>query len=191
MSSPAISGPTILTRSGQYFSYLDPAASTYDMFDIAHALSNICRFCGHSRSFYSVAEHSVHVSQLVPKRLAFAALMHDAAEAFVGDMPKPLKEMLPEYSAIERRIEDDIARRFDLGDAMRHPEVKRADRIMLRTEQRQVMDNSDGWSWCADVEPASIIIEFLTPDRAASRFLARAMELQAGIRQQVLMEAGR
>lgn len=176
MSSPAISGPTILTHSGHYFSFLTPEDCTFLLSDIAHGLSNICRFGGQCHRFYSVAEHSVHVASLVRPELRWAALMHDAAEAFVGDMPKPLKEMLPDYQVIEKRVEAVIAERFGLPSTM-HPDIKHADRVMLRTEQRQVMNNNDGWSHCADVEPAEITIQFLAPPDAYAAFMGTAGDL--------------
>ena len=77
MEAPAISGPTIILRSGNYFDLQDPSASRFEVTDIAHALSNICRFTGHTRQFYSVAEHSVLCSYLVPHEDRMIALMHD------------------------------------------------------------------------------------------------------------------
>lgn len=178
MSSPAISGPTILTHSGHYFSFLTPEDCPFTLVDIAHGLSNICRFGGQCHRFYSVAEHSVHVASLVRPELRWAALMHDAAEAFVGDMPKPLKEMLPDYQAIEKRVETVIAKRFRLSTVeMMDPAIKHADRVMLRTEQRQVMNNNDGWAHCADVEPAEITIQFWSPVTAFAAFMALALDL--------------
>ncbi|MEM4379972.1 MAG: hypothetical protein QXL01_04720, partial [Thermoplasmatales archaeon] len=84
--------PWIETYSGKKFDYL--AQSELDIEDIAHALSNLCRFNGHTRVFYSVAEHSVNVSSMVPPELKIAALLHDAAEAYIGDVPSPLKQLI-------------------------------------------------------------------------------------------------
>lgn len=92
-----IVGPTILLRSGSYFDFENPEGSEFDLFDIAHALGHLCRFTGHVMRFYSVAEHCVHCSRIVPPEHALAALMHDAAEAFIGDVSRPLKAMLPGY----------------------------------------------------------------------------------------------
>lgn len=137
--------PTILTVSGSYFNYEDPDSSEYTIEDIAHALSHTCRFAGHSQEFYSVAQHCVLACAIVEDGFEFEALMHDAAEAFIGDIPSPLKILLPDFKVIEQRVEDSIAKRFGLPMGKMHPEVKKADLIMLRTEQRDIMKNNDVW----------------------------------------------
>lgn len=175
MTAATIHGPTILTHSGSYFNFLSPQDCPFTLDDIAHGLSNICRFGGQCDSFYSVAEHSVYVASLVPDHLRWAALMHDAAEAFIGDMPKPLKELLPDYKAVERRVEAAIAARFDLPAVM-DPAIKHADRVMLRTEQHHLMQNNDDWRWTDGVEPAPIAIFCLSPEAAKRLFLDRAEE---------------
>lgn len=148
-------GPTILLASGHYFDLLDPANSRFTLGDIAHGLAHTCRFAGQCRRFYSVAEHSWHASFLVPDELRLAALMHDAAEAFIGDVTRPLKSLLPEYRAIEKRIEAVIAERFDLGDLCDHPDVKRADLAMLAAEQAALMpEHADSWACLNGIEPA-------------------------------------
>src|SRR3954452_7535501 len=93
---PAAPGPYLQTISGRFVNPLDPDLDQIDIGDITRALANTCRFGGHCRSFYSVAQHSVIVSELVEQRGGdpedvFAALMHDAAEAYLGDMPHPVK----------------------------------------------------------------------------------------------------
>jgi len=93
----------IQTLSGKKFSYQFATADDIDIEDIANALSNICRFAGHLPEFYSVAQHSVLVSQIVPPEFAFEALMHDAAEAYCQDIPAPLKALL---SALIHSIRD-------------------------------------------------------------------------------------
>lgn len=167
----SIKGPTILLSSGKYFSYERPDLSDFTIEDIAQGLSNTCRFGGQCPSFYSVAEHSVHVSRLVRPELAFEALLHDAAEAFICDMPKPLKELLPDYKIVENRVEDAVAQRFNLSLPM-HPDIKTADRILLATEQQQLMENYHEWEWTKGYEPCQkTVIKSYSPKAARDFFL--------------------
>lgn len=176
LKAGTIKGPTILLYSGNYFSYEHPHQSVWTIEDVAHGLAMTCRFGGQARRYYSVAEHSVYVSQLVPTELAWDALLHDAAEAFICDMPKPLKEMLPDYKVVEKRVEAAIADRYGLIDPM-PSEIKMADIQMLRAEQVQIMRNNDNWHWTFDVPEPDVQIACLAPDQAKALFLARVDEL--------------
>ncbi|MEO0485291.1 MAG: metal-dependent phosphohydrolase [Pseudomonadota bacterium] len=170
-----IKGPTILCRGGAYFDLADPEGSDIHVEDIAHALSHLCRFTGHARQFYSVAEHCVHASHLVPPEFALEALMHDAAEAYVGDVAAPLKALLPDYRRIEARVERAIRRRFNLPLGT-SAAVKRADLEMLRAEQVLVMSNHDDWGLDHYVFPP-LCVECWPPVRARAAFLDRFREL--------------
>lgn len=167
-----IVGPTILLASGNYFDYCAPETSVFTIDDIAHGLSMTCRFAGQCARFYSVAEHSIYVSQLVPPEDALTGLLHDAAEAFVGDMAKPLKVLLPEYKAIENRVEKAIFDRFGLPFPL-PASIKPVDVRMLATEQRQVMRNRDDWDYTRGMAPADITIRCLPPADAKREFLER------------------
>lgn len=162
MNQPAIkgvvSGPTIQVRSGGYVDLLNPHPDDIHIQDIAHALGKLCRYTGHIRNFYSVAQHSVLCCQNAPPESKWAALMHDAAEAFIGDVSRPLKQLLPEYKAIERRIEAVIFEKFEVVE---DENVKRVDREALKTEQRDLMpDTGDTWeptqgyaAWESQIRP--------------------------------------
>lgn len=139
--------PYIETVSGKAFYFLEPTVEMIDIEDIAFALSHQCRFNGHCSRFYSVAEHSVYVASLLPPELRLAGLLHDAAEAYITDMPTPIKQFLPDYIAMEKRIAEVISKAFELdGDGCDSPEVKRADRQQLRTEAYHLLP-SRGETW--------------------------------------------
>ena len=167
-----IVGPTILLHSGAYFDFEAPESSDFTIEDIAHGLSMVCRFAGQCGQFYSVAQHSVHVSGIVAAGHAYQGLMHDAAEAFVGDVSKPLKVMLPQYSVIERRVEAAIFSRFGVTAPL-PPEIKEADVLMLVTEQYQLMRNRDEWSYTRGRKPLDIEIPSWSPAEAKARFMER------------------
>lgn len=175
---PQINRSTIMLAGGTYFDIEDPESSEFTIEDIAHALSNICRFTGHCRTFYSVAQHSVLVSHALPEEHAFAGLMHDAAEALIGDVSTPLKMLLPDYKRIESRIEAVVFARFGLP--LQLPQcVKEADRFLLRTEQRDVMGaDTHSWNFTAGVQPLTERIQPLPPTEAKALFLARFAALR-------------
>ena len=165
--------PDILTSTGQYLSLVRPDPDCITIEAIAHALANICRFGGHVRPFYSVAEHSVRVaaSDYVPSWLKFDALMHDAAEAFVGDMPSPLKRLIPEFRAMERRIMAAIEHRFGCYETD-HQLVKEADLVLLATERRDLMPAADYTGWeLEDISPLAATIRPMKPSAAKEAFL--------------------
>jgi len=137
-----------------------------------------CRFAGQCNQFYSVAEHSVHASRFVPEVHARAALLHDGTEGFIGDMTKPLKDIIPGYREVEDRIEQAIFKRFGLTLPL-SPEVKDVDLRMLVTEQRQLMHNRDDWNYSRGREPLDIVLPCWTPAEAKDQFLARFKELFA------------
>jgi 5'-deoxynucleotidase YfbR-like HD superfamily hydrolase len=183
--APPAPGPYLQTVSGRWVNPFDPDPEQIDSGDIARALANVCRFGGHSRAFYSVAQHSVIVSRLVEERGGdaedvFAALMHDATEAYLGDMPHPLKHrsaLGAAFREAEAHLERAIAERFSIrGDV---PEIKRADRALLATERRAFSAETWHWPELEGVEPLELELTAWAPDEAARAFAERYAELQA------------
>jgi len=145
--------PFIQTFQGHDFYFDAPEECHIDIRDIAAALSKICRFNGHCQYFYSVAQHSVAVSNLVPPEDALAALLHDSAEAYVGDMTSPLKQLLPEYKVIEKRVATAVFNHFGIPYPL-PDSIKQADLQMLATERRDLMLDQDvAWSILDGVTP--------------------------------------
>lgn len=169
------------TFTGRRVHFLAPSPDEIDIDDIAHSLSYQCRFLGHTDCFYSVAQHSVLVSELVPEGDALWGLLHDAAEAYLGDLPAPIKRgpEMHAYRETEDRLLAAVALRFGLPPAV--PEsVKQADRIVLATEFRDVTTVDDA-DWivkeCGFAPSESMWILPWPPAVAEERFLRRYWEL--------------
>lgn len=175
----------IMLASGALFDLLDPEASEFTLYDIAHGLGRVCRFAGHTNRFYTVAEHCYHVSRLVGAEeeasalLARAALLHDASEAFIGDVTRPLKALLPDYRIVEARVELAIANRFLDGriDLFAHPLIKTFDTAMCLIEARNMMPSAPGY-WTSLRVPADawdkakeVKLHYDKPDYASALWL--------------------
>jgi 5'-deoxynucleotidase YfbR-like HD superfamily hydrolase len=168
----------ITTFTGAVFSPLEPLPADIRALDIAHALSNLCRFVGHTSSFYSVAQHSVLVSRLCAPADALAGLLHDASEAYLADIPTPLKDVngLHGYRDIEARVQAAIFERFGLSPDM--PEsVVQADYLMLLAEARDLMGDRIEVLRSSDPDVMAISIAPLAPPAAKTLFLERFLEL--------------
>jgi uncharacterized protein len=144
----AANSTIIRTNSGALIDILNPDPALISIEDIAHSLSHICRFNGHTDGHYSVAQHCVLMSELphLPKHLRLTALLHDAAEAYLGDVVRPLKHLLPEYMKIEEHMERVIANAF----LLEYPfptEIKDADQDMLNRELKLCFDHENPYFW--------------------------------------------
>lgn len=165
------------TYTGKQFFPLDPDPLLIEVEDIANALSNLCRFCGHSKFFYSVAQHSVLVSMHVNRDIALEALMHDAAEAYTGDLIRPIKRSVMGWNDIETNIQKVICDALNLRfNVMCGKEVLHADNVVLANEKRDVMGNPPA-EWASLPEPSEVRIKPMSSKRAKALFLKRFDEL--------------
>lgn len=164
--------PTILTSRGVYFDFTRPYLSAFPIDEIAHALANLCRFSGHTRDFYSVAQHCVLVSHVVPPHHALEGLLHDAHEAYLGDVVAPLKAMLPQYRELENQAARALRLKYSLPVDTSAP-VKHADLVLLKTEQRDLMRSDDPWPIVAGLTALPEQIKPWSPATARDMFIAR------------------
>lgn len=170
-------GAWMQTYSGEPFYPLEPNLDHIDIVDIAHALSMLCRYNGHCKRFYSVAEHSVLISHTVDTENALWALLHDAAEAYIGDMVRPLKHEMPEFMAAEDNLEVAIAGKFHLGWPM-PAQVKEHDTRIVVDEREQNMAPAHlPWALLDGFKPLGVTINFWSPDQAEEEFMSRYLQL--------------
>ena len=173
----------IETHSGRRFRPLSPDAGEIVITDIAHALSQQCRFSGHTFVPYSVAEHSVRVAELLerwaaPRSVQLWGLLHDASEAYLVDIPQPLKhtEAFAPYRAAERELMAAVCTRFGLSQA-EPAMVRRADATLLATEARDLMPyRREHWIGLVEA-PLPETIKPWHSSSAKREFLARFEEL--------------
>lgn len=169
-------GPSVCTVEGDEIHFLRPELNRYSITAIAHSLSNLCRFTGHTSEFYSVAQHCVIVSHVVPQEHALAGLLHEIEEPYLNDLSGPLKTLLPFYKWMARRFHAAALPRFGLAPVL-PPCVKVADNIVLNTERRDLMPPI---SWSAtwdNAQPLDQVIVPLPPIEARALFLERFREL--------------
>lgn len=178
--------PWIQTYTGNQFSYHPESVNRVDIIDIARALSHICRFTGHCRRFYSVAQHSVLVSQNTKN--AFLGLMHDAAEAYVGDVNRPLKEMMGRVGGDGYFTADDVAWKsvcrtwpiLNEATIEERKDCKNTDLRMLVTESHDLLMNGPHHQWQINQETHPRYDFKITPwepDYAMEKFFQRFEEL--------------
>lgn len=173
------------TFTGKMFDVFDPDPNQIDIFDIAHHLSVMTRFNGACKWMYSIAQHSIlcanrasdyHYPRPSEERLALALLMHDAAEAYVGDIVRPIKRKITDFSVVENGVTDAINERFDLPLVAEVPgykaAVKEVDNRMLVTEKLQLMNPNVRWALEDIFEPYDVDIEVWQPKAAEALFLS-------------------
>lgn len=167
----------IQTYSGKKFFPLNPKLEDINIEDIAHALSMMCRFTGHCKSFYSVAQHCVLVSMNCSDQNKLYGLLHDASEAYITDVARPIKRTkeMEGYRVIEYRLQSAICEKFGLPKE-EPEEVKIADTRMLVTEARDLMSPLHP-EWKNYAEPYDFKIDALLPHMAKKLFLDRFNEL--------------
>lgn len=162
--------------TGKKFFPMNPQAEYIDIADIAHSLSNMCRFTGHSSEFYSVAQHCVLVSYQCGEH-ALQGLLHDASEAYICDVSSPIKRLkeFDSYRDVEKQIQSTVYRKFGLPE-VEPKEVKIADIRMLATEAKYLMAPLHV-DWKQPAEPYDFEIVPLAPKEAKKLFLERFEEL--------------
>lgn len=176
----------IQTFSGKAF-YFPPTVDMVDKIDIAHSLSMQCRYNGHCLRFHSVAEHCVMVSRWLEKKrwldknhpeLALAGLLHDASEAYVCDVPRPIKPLLKGYNDLESQVQEVICQKFGITmEELEHPLVKEADfRILIDEKAVNMADEPAPWSLHPS-GPLGIELQYWSPAEAKARWLQRLERL--------------
>lgn len=174
-------GDWIETYSGVKFYPLDPRPEDFLIKDIAHALSYMCRYAGHTNRFYSVAEHSLHLSRYVSEKNKLAALLHDATEAYMVDVPRPVKKMLPDYEHMENIVWECLATKFGIPVELPE-EVKSADRRICLNEKEALFPNSPH-QWQIEGGPLVFLDmnfyekHFQSPDQIRYKFLREFQSL--------------
>lgn len=175
-TGPALA-PWIETYTGRHFHFLDPTDEQIDIRDIAHSLAFTCRYTGHSRRFYSVAEHSILVSYLASDPLA--GLLHDASEAYITDIASPIKPHLHNYKELEDMIMKRIAKKFGFAYPL-DPDIKDCDSTQLKTEAKHLL-RSGGHPWAhlyPTRRPHGITPNCWSPEEAEKKFLERFEEVR-------------
>jgi hypothetical protein len=167
----------IQTFTGRRFDVFAPNPDHIHLLDIATALAHTCRFSGHVPYHYSVGQHSLLMSRVVPPAVALEALLHDAAEAYLGDVPRPIRQGLQDYNAVMGLVETAVAQRFGLvypwPDA-----IHEADMRMVITEAHAF--NKDTTGWGIDAAPyGDVVVAPMYPKDVMELFIDRFLELES------------
>lgn len=175
----------IETYTGIMFDILNPTLDMINIADIAHAGSQLCRFTGHTKFHYSIAQHELLGSFVVPKQNALEFLLHDAAESYVNDMSRPMKHMTQvgeAYRPVEDKIQSLIRIKFGLP-AIQTPVIHVVDNQMLMAEKKQLMGKAVWSQECIERcqvgtnQEADVTILEWRPIEAETLFLFRFKQL--------------
>lgn len=173
--NPYNGDPYIETFTGKKFRPQEPNWEDIDIVDIAHSLSQKCRYTGHTRAFYSIAQHSVLVSELVDEQYALEGLLHDAAEAYFPDIPYPLRPVIKELEIYENALHRCVSKRFGL----KYPfpqSVHDVDKNITQDEAYNLM-HSRGLNWPGNRKRFGVTIECYYPKEAEKVFLLRYSDI--------------
>lgn len=176
----------ISTQNVPKFYFLNPKPEDIHIFDIAHALSLVCRFGGHCSVFYSVAEHSIIVADILEqegasKLTVLAGLLHDAEEAYLPDIPHPIKQVIPAFKKLYAPIQDAIVRRFGLvskdirHDGYDYDHIDDIDHRLVITEAKALGVWNENWE--AEGAPLKYQLHLWKSDDAEDLFLRNFLEL--------------
>jgi uncharacterized protein len=169
----------IVTNTGVWISPENPSVDDINIFDIAHALSNTCRYGGHCDFFYSVAEHSIIVSRLCSKVFALEGLLHDASEAYFPDIPSPIKRLMPEIKNAENNILNAIWNKFGLSYQFMH-KIKAIDSSLIKKEVKILIKRANADCFVSDdFYDFEIKISGYSPLEAKKKFLERFFEIKS------------
>lgn len=182
-------GDWIQTYKGIMFYPLDPRQEEIDIEDIAHSLSNQCRFSGHLKTFFSVAQHCVYVADWLQERfphnyqLQLAGLLHDASEAYLVDLPRPIKnfsEIGTYYRAAEHELMRVIGEKFGVDFFSDHtfPHWSYADNAVLLAEKRDLFPSQTVWKVLKGIKEYDVKIHPVSPFFAKTLFLERFRDLR-------------
>ena len=166
----------LLTYSGKRFCLQAPDATQIDIKDIAHGLAYQCCHNGQTSHFYSLAQHSMLVASQVTAQHRLAALLHEAAAAYFGEMARPLRQLMPDFPALEKKVMAAVGEKFSIAD-FHVGAIRRAHLIALATEERDVHPGTGGTSLLPSA-PAPIPrrIDFMSPEEARYQFIERFLE---------------
>lgn len=177
--------PYVQTFTGTNFTFTKPRVKDIHIEDIAHSLSMQCRFNGHTRLFYSVAEHCINVARLVPNEFKLEGLLHDASEAYITDIATPVKRLLPDYHQLENIVQASVRHHFGLP-VKDSSVVVDADKASLVAEAKKLLPiDDDHWIYDERYQvPLTLDEKYvmcLSPKAAKGLFLLRYEQYQKGI----------